>query len=161
MVLDNSRRGLIVTPARRTNDLIEELIAQLDWPVLFQPSVRLLLQQVEVTAPHCLLFWLDETHELDHTLRLIARLRDRGPRPYRIAVAHGVATSVEPAIRAAGIHTYLCTAGNIAALVENGLAPLVESQTSPANGKTAHPHAKPLIRGPTQARASPAEIQPP
>ena len=78
MVSEITRRGLIVTPARRTSDLLEELISQVDWPVLLQPSVRLLLQQIEVTAPRCLLFWLDETHDIAHALLLIARLRDRG-----------------------------------------------------------------------------------
>ena len=88
MVSEITRRGLIVTPARRTSDLLEELISQVDWPVLLQPSVRLLFQQIEVTAPHCLLFWLDETHDIEHALQLIARLRDRGSRPYRVAIAH-------------------------------------------------------------------------
>src|SRR5882757_8325683 len=124
MVLEITRRGLIVTPARRTSDLLEELISQVDWPVLREPSVRLLLQQIEVSAPHCLLFWLDETHDITHTLQLIARLRDRGSRPHRIAIAHQLGTDVEPTIRAAGVHSVLNTSGNITALVQDALLPL-------------------------------------
>src|SRR4051812_48642896 len=101
MVLEITRCGLIVTPARRTSDLLEELISRVAWPVLLQPSVRLLLQQIEVTGPRCLLFWLDDTHDIGHALLLIARLRERGSRPYRIAIAHQLQPEVEPTIRAA------------------------------------------------------------
>src|ERR1043165_4206401 len=132
MVSDITRRGLIVTPTRRTSDLLEELVAHFNWPVLFQPSVRLLLQQIEGGAPHCLLFWLDETHDIAYALQLIARLRDRGPRPFRIAVAHQLRPDDEPRIRAAGVHSLLLTSGNIAALVEGALAPMMMPQPLPA-----------------------------
>jgi hypothetical protein len=162
MISQITRRGLIVAPARRTTDLLDELISHFDWPVLLQPSVRLLLQQIEVAAPHCLLFWLDETHEIDHALRLIARLRDRGPRPYRIAVAHQLRPDAEPTIRAAGVHSVLCTSGNITALVQEALLPLLNLQPQPVHAdQAAYRHTEPLIRGPTKARASPAEMHPP
>ena len=162
MVLEITRRGLIVTPARRTSDLLEELISQVDWPVLFEPSVRLLFQQIEVTAPHCLLFWLDETHDIDYALQLIARLRDRGSRPYRVAIAHQLQSDAEPAIRAAGVHSILNTNGSIAALVQDALLPLLNMQPQPAEAEREFIHpVEPLIRGPTSARASPAELHPP
>jgi hypothetical protein len=162
MVLEITRRGLIVAPARRTSDLLEELILQVDWPVLLQPSVRLLFQQIEVTSPHCLLFWLDETHDIEHALQLIARLRDRGSRPYRVAVAHRLETDTEPAIRAAGVHSVLNTNGSIAALVQNALLPLLNMQPLPAKAEREFIQPlEPLIRGPTSARASPAELHPP
>src|SRR5690349_9821242 len=164
MVSDINRRGLIVSPARRTSDLLDELIALVDWPVLLQPSVRLLLQQIEVLAPHCLLFWLEETHEIDHALKLIARLRDRGSRPYRVAVAHQLRPEVEPTIRAAGVHSILNTSANISALVQEALLPLLYaqpvSQPAHAEREVLQP-AEPVIRGPTSARASPAEMHPP
>jgi hypothetical protein len=164
MVLEITRCGLIVTPARRTSDLLEELISQVDWPVLLAPSIRLLFQQIEITAPHCLLFWLDEAHEIEHALQLIARLRDRGPRPYRVAIAHRLQPDAEPAIRAAGVHSVLSTNGSIAALVQDALLPLLnmQPQMQPlrADREYFRP-AEPLIRGPTNARASPAEVHPP
>jgi len=162
MVLEITRRGLIVTPARRTSDLLEELISQVDWPVLLQPSVRLLLQQVEVTAPHCLLFWLDETHDIDHVLQLIARLRDRGSRPFRVAVAHQLEPAVEPTIRAAGVHSVLSLSGSVTALVQDALLPLLNMQPQPVgSGREVDHHVEPLIRGAASVRASPAEMHPP
>jgi hypothetical protein len=162
MVLEITRRGLIVTPARRTSNLLEELISQVDWPVLLKPSVRLLFQQIEVTAPHCLLFWLDETHDIEYALQLIARLRDRGSRPYRIAIAHQLQSDAEPAIRAAGVHSVLNTNGSIAALVQDALLPLLNMQPQPAQAEREFIQPiEPLIRGPTTARASPAELHPP
>lgn len=162
MVSEITRRGLIVTPARRTNDLLEELVSHFNWPVLFQPSVRLLLQQIEVNAPHCLLFWLDETHDIAYALQLIARLRDRGPRPYRIAVAHQLQPDDEPRIRAAGVHSFLLTSGNITALVQEALLPLLNLQTQPAYADhAAFKHSEPLALGPANARASPAKAHPP
>lgn len=162
MIPQITRRGLIVSPARRTSDLLEELISHFNWPVLLQPSVRLLLQQIEVSTPHCLLFWLDETHDIDHALKLIARLRDRGPRPYRIAVAHQLLPDAEPTIRAAGVHSLLCTSGNIGALVQDALLPLLNMQPQPEHAEPAALHGTaPLIRGPTHSRASPAELHPP
>ena len=162
MVLEITRRGLIVTPARRISDLLEELISQVEWPVLLEPSVRLLFQQIEVTAPHCLLFWLDETHDIDYALQLIARLRDRGSRPHRVAIAHLLQPDAEPAIRAAGVHTVLNTNGSIAALVQNALLPLLNLQPQPTQADLdVLQSAEPLIRGPTGARASPAEMHPP
>jgi hypothetical protein len=162
MVLEIARRGLIVSPARRTSDLVEELISQLDWPVLFEPSIRLLFQQIEVMTPECLLFWLDETHDIDQALQLIARLRDRGSRPYRFAIAHQLRADAEPAIRAAGVHTVLNTNGSIAALVQDALLPLLNLQPQPARAEVdVLESGEALIRGPTGARASPAELHPP
>jgi hypothetical protein len=162
MISNHLRRGLIVAPAPRISDPLEKLIAQLDWPVLLRPSLRLLFQQIEVTSPQCLLFWLDQTHEIGDALRLIARLRDRGSRPYRIAVAHQLEQDVEPAIRAAGVHSLLCTSGNIPALVQNALLPLLNLQPQPAAADHAPVAAtEPLIRGPTSVRASPAQMHPP
>lgn len=138
------------------------MISQVDWPVLLAPSVRLLFQQIEVTAPHCLLFWLDETHDIDHALQLIARLRDRGSRPYRVAIAHRLQPDVEPTIRAAGVHSVLNTNGSITALVQDALLPLLNLQPQPVHAEREFiPSVEPLIRGPTSARASPAELHPP
>jgi hypothetical protein len=162
MVLGITRRGLIVTPARRSSDLLEELIIQLDWPVLLEPSVRLLFQQIEVTGPQCLLFWLDETHDIENALHLIARLRDRGSRPYRVAVAHHLQPDIEPAIRSAGVHSVLSTNGSITALVQDALLPLLNMQSQPAHAEREFIQPiEPLIRGPTSTRASPMELHPP
>lgn len=161
MVSKINQRGLIVSPRRRTSDLLDELIALVDWPVLQQPSLRLLVQQIEVVAPQCLLFWLEESHDIDHALKLIARLRDRGSRPFRIAIAHQLGPAVEPTIRSAGVHSVLNMNGSITALVQEALLPLL-TQPQPVHvaGDEVEATAA-LIRGPTHSRASPAESHPP
>ena len=161
MVSEINQRGLIVSPRRRTSDLLDELVALVDWPVLLQPSVRLMLQQIEVVAPQCLLFWLEEACEIDHALKLIARLRDRGSRPLRVAIAHQLAPDVEPTIRAAGVHSLLNTNGSMAALVQDALLPLLtQPQPARAAGGVLQ-SADALVRGPTNSRASPAKLHPP
>jgi hypothetical protein len=162
MISNHHRRGLVVAPGLRSSDPLDQLVAHLDWPVLLAPTFRLLSQQIEVTSPQCLLFWLDQTHEIEYALQLIARLRDRGSRPYRVAVAHQLEQDVEPSIRAAGVLSLLCTSGNIPALVQNALLPLLNVQPQPAvvNHQQLAP-AEPLIRGPTAVRASPAQTHPP
>src|SRR3954451_23670785 len=162
MISNHHRRGLVVAPGLRSSDPLDQLVAHLDWPVLLAPTFRLLSQHIEVTSPQCLLFWLDQTHEIEYALQLIARLRDRGSRPYRVAVAHRLEPNAEPAIRAAGVHSVLNTNGSIAALVQNALLPLLNMQPLPAQAehKFIQP-LEPLIRGPTSARASPAELHPP
>jgi len=161
MVSEITRRGLIVAPARRGSDLLEELVSHFNWPVLLQPSVRLLLQQIEVHAPHCLLFWLDETHDIGYAIQLISRLRDRGPRPYRIAVAHQLGPDAEPRISSAGVHSFLFTSGSVAPLVQNALLALLDVQPQAAPADPAFQHAEPLVRGSRAARASPLEMRPP
>jgi hypothetical protein len=161
VVSEITQPGLIVSSAGRTSDLLDELIALVDWPVLWQPSVRLMLQQIEVVAPLCLLFWLDETHDIDHALQLIARLRTRGSRPLRVAIAHHLGPDVEPTIRAAGVHSVLNTNGSIAALVQEALVPLLAPPRPVRAADGALPSADALIRGPKHSRASPADLHPP
>ncbi len=161
MVSDITRPGLIVSPTRRASDLLDELIAYTEWPVLVEPSVRLLLQQIEVTSPQCLLFWFDETQDIDSGLKLIARLRDRGSRPYRVAVVYRLPTDAEPAIRSAGIHSVLNVCGSIEALVRSALLPLLAAPPSGLPAVVGREQLEPVIRGPTSARGSPAKLHPP
>jgi hypothetical protein len=162
MVTENARLGLIVTAGRRSSALLDDLIAFCDWPVLFQPSVRLVFQQIEVVQPRCLLFWLEGKHEIWATARLIARLRDRGPRPYRVAIAHSLDEDVEPMFRAAGVHSYLSASSNIAALVSGALNALLDSGPAPAptNG-VSEPQAQPAVMSQAIVRGSPATMRPP
>jgi hypothetical protein len=154
--------GLVVTQAAHPSALADEFIALCDWPLVSQPTIRALIEQIELHRPLCLAFWLDAVSELAHSARLIDQLRARGPRPYRIAIAHGLAADVEHTFRTAGVHTYLATSGNIVALVEGALLPFIEPQHAPArarhipvNNSTAP------IRGPAESRASPANLHPP
>ena len=118
MVNQITRCGLIVTHAAHTTTRLDEFIALCDWPVLTGPSIRALFEQIDHSRPSCLVFWLQD--KTDHTtaVQLITRLRDRGARPYRIAIAEGLPESVEHTFRSAGVHTYLAASDNISALVE-------------------------------------------
>jgi hypothetical protein len=154
--------GLIIAHAPRPTTIFDEFAALCDWPVVTQPSVRTLAEQIELHRPVCLVFWLDTTIELQSAATLIAQLRDRGPRPYRIAVANNLDAGVEHVFRAAGVHTYLTTSGNILALIEGALLPFIEPQRAPMPAPHAPVKEVPVaIRGPTEARASPANFHPP
>jgi hypothetical protein len=162
MVNEIQRCGLIVAQSARTNKLLNELIALCDWPVIWRPSARTLFQQIDISRPLCLAFWLEAASDISPTAHLVARLRDRGPRPYRIAIAHCLDASVEHTFRSAGVHTYFATTGNLAALVDEALLPFVEEHRVAAHSQPAHsPEIPVAIRGPTEVRGSPANMRPP
>ncbi len=162
MVHEITTCGLVIAQTAEPSAITAEFVALCDWPLLTQPSIRTLVEQIELSRPLCLAFWLDATSELTFAAKLIEQLRARGPRPFRIAIAHGLAAEVEHKFRAAGVHTYLTTSGNILALVEGALLPFIEPQR--ARTLTRHTTARdsPIaIRGPTESRASPANRHPP
>lgn len=162
MVNEITRCGLIVTQAGGTSALLNELIAICDWPVILQPSARLLFQQIDMSRPICLVFWLDAGCDIAPAARLVGRLRDRGPRPYRIVIAHRLEDGIEHIFRSAGVHSYFSTSGNISALVEDALLPLFDPQRVAATEHRGHTAEAPVaIRGLTDVRGSPASIRPP
>lgn len=162
MVNEINRGGLIVAQAAQTTALLDELIALCEWPLLLRPSVRALLQQIDACRPACLLFWLETTAEIATTTELIARLRDRGPRPYRIALAHCLGGNVETTFRRAGVHSYFAVNGNLHTLFQETLLPFVEAHRAATRARTAHTPGETVpIRGPTEVRGSPATMRPP
>jgi hypothetical protein len=155
MVHERTHRGLIVTHAARGTSLVDHLAVLCDWPVLRAPTVRTLFHEIDARSPVCLLFWLDSETDITPAAQLVVRLQDRGPRPYRIAVAHRLEAGVEHTFRAAGVHSYFAAADNLSALVEEAILPLAANN----RGLTA---ATPATRAPHSAtRASPATLHPP
>ena len=153
--------GLIIAQAARATALVDEIVATCDWPLLLQPTLRELLQHIDSRRPQCLLFWLEADNEIARAAELVIRLRDRGPRPYRIAVAHHLSASVEHTFRSAGVHSYFAVNSDIRALVADALLPLVELHRAAAQPPSPQPADRPApIRGPT-IRASPATLRPP
>jgi len=153
-------RGLIVTPNGHNSDLVNELVLHLNWPVMLEPGFRSLQQCIQTSSPRFLLFWLEETPDISRVLRLVECLRDRGPRPYRIAVAHRLEANDEPRIRAAGVHSCFVACGNLANFVKETLLPFIDVQLQPDYDDRALPFKSGrFVRGPTQARASPAEMR--
>jgi hypothetical protein len=162
MAHQNTHRGIIVTPAVRSTVLVDELIALCDWPVLTQPSLRTLVEYIDLHRPLCLLFWLEAARDISRAADLIAILRDRGPRPYRIAIAHCLDQAGEYSLRTAGVHSYFASSGDLQALVEDMLIPFIERHDEKVHGRITAPAEMPLrIRAPTDSRASPASTHPP
>ncbi len=162
MVHEITNSGIIVTLAAPTTALVDELIALCDWPVISRPSARTLFQQIETRRPACLLFWLEADSTIASAAQLVTLLRDRGPRPYRIAVAHCLDASVEPTLRSAGVHSYFAVTGNLRAFIDETLLPFVDQHCVASRARSARALNAPVaIRGPTEARASPASMRPP
>jgi hypothetical protein len=162
MVQEITTCGLVIAHTASPSAVAEEFIALCDWPLLAQPSIRTLVEQIELSRPLCLAFWLDATSELTSAAKLIEQLRVRCQRPFRIAIAHNLPAEVEHKFRAAGVHTYLTTSGNILALVAGALLPFIEPQRAPMLSRHATTRDSPVpIRAPTEPRASPANLHPP
>lgn len=153
--------GLVVSYSAKASALIDEFIALCDWPVLTQPTIRTVVEQMELHRPMCLLFWLEAIGELAPASTLISQLRVRGQRPFRIAVAHNLPAEVEHTLRAAGVHTYLTTSGNILALVEGALRPFIPTVPAPHVRTTLAPEVPVSIRSLTEVRGSTARMRPP
>lgn len=153
--------GLVVRHSVESSALVDEFIALCDWPVLTQPTIRTVVEQIELHRPTCLLFWLEAMGELAAASRLIDQLRIRGQRPFRIAVAHNLPAEVEHALRGAGVHTYLTTSGNIFALVEGALRPFIPTVPVPHIRVTPAAEVPVPIRGPAETRGSAARMRPP
>jgi len=153
--------GLVIAQTPRATALVKEIIALCEWPLLLQPSLRDVLQHIERRRTECLLFWLEAENDIGHAAELVRRLRDRGPRPYRIAVAHCLGARVENTFRSAGVHSYFAVSGDLRPLVEEAILPLVELRRAAAQSQSVRADHTVPIRSPTEARASPATLRPP
>ena len=161
MVNHNATCGLVVTHAARSTPLVDEYLGLCKWPLLSQPTLRTVVEQIQIASPLCIVFWLDAMGELAAASKLVSQLRARGPRPFRIAVANNLAPEVEQTMRAAGVHTYLTTNGNIFALIEGALRPFIATVSPPHIRAAPVPEVPVAIRGPTEVRGSPARLRPP
>jgi hypothetical protein len=103
------------------------LAACCDWPVLLSANARRLRQELHVRTPACVLFWIEARQQVAPTVKLVTWLREFQPRPYRIAVAHRVGEDAETLFRTAGVHGFLHTSADIAAVVHEALWPLLRS----------------------------------
>lgn len=125
MVNPTDIAGLIVAPDVRYTTMLDEFIASCDWPVVARPAARTLIELVEAHRPQCVAFWLDCTTELSASQRLVSLLRDRGPRPLRIAIADTLPVETEHAFRSAGVHSYFSATSNMMALLDDAIIPFL------------------------------------
>lgn len=124
MVKKYSPLGLIATTRADLTPPLDDVVNCCGWPLLLEASPRRLAQEMSLHNPACVLFWLDERDGLAQTLRLMEWSRERGSRPYRVAVAFRLEADVEAAFRAAGAHTYLPISGRSGMAVADALRPL-------------------------------------
>lgn len=133
MVAKLPAEGLIATRRAGTSLPLEELQVSFRWPVVWDANVRRLQHELALRCPTCVLFWLEEGRGLAETAQLIAWMRERGSRPYRLAAGYRLEANAESALRAAGAHSYLPISGEVAATVSNAWLPLLGVTEQPAD----------------------------
>lgn len=126
MVAKLSPTGLIATTRAHATRLLDELAERCDWPLLLDANPRRLLPKLAMLEPECVLFWLDDRDSVAATAQLIGWLHQRGPRPYRVAVAHQLSGDVEAVFRASGAHGFLMMHGRPDAFVGDVLWPMLQ-----------------------------------
>jgi hypothetical protein len=127
MVANISPDGLIVSTQTETSPTLDELASRCGWPTLLGANARMLLNQLSLRVPACVLFWLDDLQCVPSTARLILWLRERNSNPYRVAVACNLAGDTEAALRAAGAHSFVPIRGESGLAVLESLRPLLEA----------------------------------
>jgi hypothetical protein len=132
MVAKHSPTGLIATTSAKAAPPLDDLVDSCRWPLVLDANPRRLQRALAFYAPECVLFWLDDWLGIADTARLIAWSRERGQRPFRVAVAHNIEANVEPALRSAGAHGFLLLHGQSIDFVADSLWPLLQSLSRPA-----------------------------
>ena len=133
MVKKHSPFGLIATARADVTPPLDDVVNCCGWPLLLQATPRRLAQELSLHNPQCVLFWLEERQNMPTLARLIDWSRERGARPYRVAVAYRMDADVEAVFREAGAQTFLPIAGRSGMAVADALGPLfTESARMPA-----------------------------
>jgi hypothetical protein len=125
MVKESDKAGLIVSTISHSTAPLDDLVACCGWPLLLAANPRRLREELNLCVRACVLFWLDDRQQVGPTVKLMTWLRECEPRPYRVAIAHRLAEDAESLFRAAGVHSFLSATGDITAVVEKSLWPLL------------------------------------
>jgi hypothetical protein len=141
MVAKNSPSGLIATTSAEASPPLDDLVDSCRWPLVLDANPRRLQRSLAFHTPECVLFWLDDWLGIAATARLIAWSRQRGHRPFRVAVAHNIEGDVEPALRSAGAHGFLLLDGQPEEFIADSLWPLLHSLSRPAVAAPVHARA--------------------
>jgi hypothetical protein len=108
---------------------------------------RRLASELSLCTPECLLFWLEDEQRITDTAQLVAWMKERGQRPFRLAVAYRMVADVEASLRAAGAHAFLSVTDNAVSRVASVVQSLVgdastidaaAKSTATANEPAAH-----------------------
>lgn len=125
MIKTISPAGLIATTRASATPQLDEVANCCGWPLVLEASPRRLARELSLHDPECVLFWLDDRHAIASTARLVEWSRQRGSRPYRVAVAFRLESDVEAVFREAGAHAFLPIAGRSGRAVADALRPLL------------------------------------
>jgi len=134
--------GLIATTRDHASPALRDLARHCEWPLILSASPRGLYRELSLHDPGCVLFWLDDQFDVAATARLISWLHQRGPRPYRVAVAHCLEGDVEAVLRTSGAHSFLLLTGQRGSIVADALRPLLSDV---ACATRASPESVPLV----------------
>ena len=134
MVKQHSPLGLIATARADVTPPLDDVVRCCGWPLVLAANPRRLARELSLYNPECVLFWLEELQNVPALARLIGWSRDRGARPYRMAVSYRLNADVEAALRAAGAHTFLSIADRSASAVADALRPIFAAPVRTAGG---------------------------
>jgi hypothetical protein len=118
--------GLIVSLGAQATASLDELATRCCWPVLLNANAGSLRRELDRQCIRGVLFWLEQRQHVAAAANLVSWLRERYPRPHRIAIAYRLRGDIEPLFRAAGVHSYFLASGDLAAVVNEALWPLLE-----------------------------------
>jgi hypothetical protein len=139
MVAKTSSDGLIVTTRAHSTQPLTELAECCGWPMLCDANARALRRELSLHLPACVLFWLDDSRSIAPTVQLMAWLRQREAKPFRIAVAAEQAGNAEPVLRAAGAHSVFSINGHSGAAIAEALGQLLQHAPRQVEATTAAP----------------------
>jgi hypothetical protein len=137
MVAKHSPMGLIATTRAEVTPPLDDLVASCGWPLVLDANPRRLASELSLHNPECVLFWLEDQHGVAATARLVAWSRERGSRPYRVAIAYRMEADIEAIFRAAGAHSFLPVSDRSASGVADALRPLLRDSARHAVAQAA------------------------
>jgi hypothetical protein len=158
MVTNQTAEGLIATTHAEVLPPLGEFVDRCGWPLLLAANPRRLGRELSRHNPACVLFWLEDRGSVDATAQLVAWSRQRGSRPYRIAVAFQMEADIEAVLRAAGAHSFLPITDRSAESVADALWPLVRGPARGVAGSTAKTTAWANIGEPIAAAEIPSDL---
>ena len=162
MVAKRSADGIVVTTRAESTPALDELMACCEWPLVTGTNARRLHDEQALHDPECVLFWLDDWSGVAMAAKLMSWLRERGARPFRIAVAYELEHHAEPALRSAGAHGYVPIEGDVTRAATGALWPLVDDVLRRASASTAIAnHSFTVLDGRFDAKTTPNLVRPP
>jgi hypothetical protein len=158
MVKQVSPLGLIATARADVTPPLDDVVRSCGWPLVLEANPRRLAQEFSLHNPECVLFWLEERQHVPTLARLIGWSRERGARPYRLAVAYRLDADVEAILREAGAHTFVSVGDRSALAVAAALRSLYVAPAQTAGGAAAGARPRMAPREPAETLSMPFDL---